>query len=442
MMEKGDFSQSCVERLKNISPGTHICYFYHAAEDLYEILIPYFAEGLSNNDLCIWVCPDRIHAERAKAVFYERFPYSSPEKYFLSGQVRILDATQWYIAPRTRRFSLEFTRERNLAISSETVRKGFTGIRASWDAFWLGDESWPAFLEYEHFINQVLPASKNRAICTYPLSRCGPSEIIDVTCRHKLSLLRTESGYKLSESGDLQPDSQTPEKSLPSPSFCALSAREEERKKISRSLHSSIGSLSISLSSKLQSAEREIKTQNLDNALRSLCEAQAVLQSEVHKIKSLAYGIRPPELHLVGFAEAVEAFFSSLAKKKNIDFRFNITPAISNISELKASVLFRIIHEAFINVLKHARAKTLELRLSHEAGKIRLSIRDDGQGFDAENAFVQPLHTLGLVSMKEMAESLGGTFRIRSAPAKGTIIEVVTPINNPISTKKRKRLNN
>lgn len=437
MMENGDSFQSCLERIKNVSPGSHVCYFYQTPEDLFDILIPFFAEGLSNGQFCLWVCPDRIQAERARAVFYERFPSPRPEKYFLSGRIKILDATQWYIDPGTRRFSLEFVLERRRTLYAEAVQKGFTGVRASGDTSWLDHESWPAFMDYERYINHVISGSNTRAICTYPLSRCGPPEIIDVTSRHRLSLLRTPSGCKLSELDDLQPGTsaatpQSPHEGSLSPlSLSALSAREEERKKISRSLHSHIGSLSISLSSGLEAVEKHIKAKNPQDALSSLCETHTVLKSEVRKIKNLAYSIRPPELDLGGFPEAVESCFSGLAGRKGVDFRFRCTPSCHSLPQQEATILFRIVHEAINNVLKHARARTLEIRLSQKAGKIRLFIRDDGRGFDPEQASIHPPRTLGLISMKEMAESLGGTFRIQSAPAKGTSIEVLLPENNP-----------
>jgi len=99
MIEKEEPFQNLSELIKGISWGTHICYFYLNQEDLLDVLIPYFAEGLSNNEFCLWVCSKPLDAKRAKASFQERLPLPNPYKYLRSGQIKILDENQWYIAP-------------------------------------------------------------------------------------------------------------------------------------------------------------------------------------------------------------------------------------------------------------------------------------------------------------------------------------------------------
>jgi signal transduction histidine kinase len=87
-------------------------------------------------------------------------------------------------------------------------------------------------------------------------------------------------------------------------------------------------------------------------------------------------------------------------------------------------VIFRIMQEALNNISKHARATQVKIALKQRDGKLRLRIRDNGRGFDTENAY--RLNTgLGLMSMRERAEVSGAVFDIRSNPDKGTLIEVL-----------------
>ncbi len=423
--------QTCTEQIKKISSGTHACYFYYTMEDLLDILIPYFAEGLANDEFCLWVCPDLIPAEKARSIFLERLPLPHPKKYFRKGQLKILDAGQWYIDPETLRFRPEIAVKHAGALYTEVIKKGFSGFRCSGDISWLPDESWTAFMDYEQYVNQVVSTTEIRAICSYPISRCGPPEIIDVVSRHQSSLLRTRSGWKLCDhtehaphAGTRQP-SNVPDERLSRFSHRVHSAIEDERKKISMRLHTDIGSLSLGLSSRLSDIEEGIKNKNLEDARKNLSETQAALKSEVLNIKQLAHSIRPPELDFGGFCQAVESCFPDLARKQNIDFRFHYDRSRRELSEREATLLYRIAQEAFNNGLKHSGAKTLEMSLERRKGRLCLCIRDDGRGFDSRQASNHSDSSFGLYSMKSMAETLGGTFRVQSSPGKGTNIEVL-----------------
>jgi signal transduction histidine kinase len=94
--------------------------------------------------------------------------------------------------------------------------------------------------------------------------------------------------------------------------------------------------------------------------------------------------------------------------------------------------LFRIVQEALNNVEKHARARTVRLRLGLTGSSILLSIRDDGRGFDPGGCKAPRRggEGIGLMNMRERAASLGGTCEVESAPNKGTTITVRVPCAN------------
>jgi signal transduction histidine kinase len=92
--------------------------------------------------------------------------------------------------------------------------------------------------------------------------------------------------------------------------------------------------------------------------------------------------------------------------------------------------LFRIVQEALANIGKHSGASTVNLRLGMDDGSVRLTIRDDGTGFNpaAVRRTKDSNRGLGLISMRERTQELGGTCRIESMPGKGTTITVEIPV--------------
>jgi two-component system sensor histidine kinase UhpB len=90
---------------------------------------------------------------------------------------------------------------------------------------------------------------------------------------------------------------------------------------------------------------------------------------------------------------------------------------------------FRIVQEAVTNVLRHARARRVTVELERERHAIDIAVRDDGRGFDVNDAFgrAEAGGHLGLVGMRERASALGGTFDVRSAAGRGTEIHVRLP---------------
>jgi signal transduction histidine kinase len=147
-------------------------------------------------------------------------------------------------------------------------------------------------------------------------------------------------------------------------------------------------------------------------------------------MRALIFELRPDSLKEEGLVVALTKHAESLRARHQLDVQIDLGAEPDLALEIKEG-LYRIAQEALHNIVKHARAHTVALRLcapTPHAPELALDIRDDGVGFDPDGAF--PGH-LGLRSMRERVARLGGTLLIDSAPGRGTLIQVRVPMASP-----------
>ena len=150
------------------------------------------------------------------------------------------------------------------------------------------------------------------------------------------------------------------------------------------------------------------------------------IQGAIDEVRRIFMALRPPILDDLGLLAASDWLLRQLEKiapglEVTQDLR---VPEEEIPGELKI-VLFRILQEAVNNVAKHSQATRLEVELVLEDGELRLTLADDGVGFDSGAAAPggDPRTGVGLSSMLERAELSGGTLSVRSAPGRGTTVE-------------------
>lgn len=205
-----------------------------------------------------------------------------------------------------------------------------------------------------------------------------------------------------------------------------LMAREEERKQISSALHDEIGSSAVILTSLLSMVKSSVESDDKAQALKDIAALDAQIKSSIERVKNIVVSLRPPHLEAVGLEDALKdltentAHYAGLACK--IDFeQENDLPVSDEVS----IVLYRVAQESLNNIVKHAGAKQVRLRLRRGSKDVTLTISDDGKGFTPSRQ--RSIKHVGLLSMRDSVAYLGGKFKIKSEPGKGTVIEVICP---------------
>ncbi|WTW98412.1 histidine kinase [Streptomycetaceae bacterium NBC_01309] len=197
-----------------------------------------------------------------------------------------------------------------------------------------------------------------------------------------------------------------------------VQAREEERRRLRRELHDSLGPGLSGLGLAVD-AVRTIMADDPDTAAALLRDLHGHSADLLQEVRRLARGLRPPALDDLGLASALAAL-ADTARAAGVEMDVHVEAAADLPAAVEVAV-YRIAQEAATNVIRHAQAAHAVLRLHNGDGDLRLEISDDGRGIGAAASGV------GLHSMRERAEELGGTFTVTTA-GPGTRVRVTLPL--------------
>ncbi len=199
------------------------------------------------------------------------------------------------------------------------------------------------------------------------------------------------------------------------------SAAFAERSRLARDLHDSVTQSLYSVTLYAEAVARMLEAGDSANAVGHLRELRATAQDALREMRLLIFQLSPPALSQGGLAAALQTRLDSVETRGGTAVTFE-TEGTERLPPAVARELYQVAQEALNNVLKHARARQVTVRLRFEERLTRLEIGDDGAGFDVEEA--RRGGGLGLRGMAERVERLGGTLRIESAPGAGTRILV------------------
>jgi signal transduction histidine kinase len=197
----------------------------------------------------------------------------------------------------------------------------------------------------------------------------------------------------------------------------------EERQKLARELHDSVSQALYGIALGAKTA-RTLLDQNPDQASDPLDYVLSLADAGMAEMRSLIFELRPESLETEGLVAALEKQAAALRARHEIEVEATLCEEPETSLSVK-EVVYRIAQEALHNIVKHARASNVEIKMVCTPEQVTLEISDDGLGFDARGDF--PGH-LGLRSMRERASRLGGTLEIESTPGRGTRIRALIPV--------------
>jgi PAS domain S-box-containing protein len=198
---------------------------------------------------------------------------------------------------------------------------------------------------------------------------------------------------------------------------------ESERRRLARELHDRIGPnlTALSLNLRLLRGEWAKPSTRLEDSER-------LLDSTAQLVRDVLTDMRPPGLEELGLLAALREHAEQVAQRSGLELEVRGAEPQPRLPPATEIALFRVAQEALTNIVKHAHASAAAVALAAEPGRVTLTIADNGAGFDSGVQSTLPgSRGMGMASMRERAEAVGGRPRIESAPGRGTRVIVEVP---------------
>ena len=209
-----------------------------------------------------------------------------------------------------------------------------------------------------------------------------------------------------------------------------IASQEAERKRIAGELHDSLGQSLVIIRNWAMLGAGQLE--NDAPAREELDEINTIASRTINEVREIAYNLGPYHLERLGFENSIRDMASRVAQSSGIAIATELDALDGALASETQMSLYRVTQEALNNVVKHSRATETRIALKRESTGVRLTVADNGQGFDPQTSKASETLDasrpgLGLKGMAERVRLLGGVLTIRSAPEQGTTVEALLP---------------
>jgi signal transduction histidine kinase len=202
-----------------------------------------------------------------------------------------------------------------------------------------------------------------------------------------------------------------------------LHTQDEERRRIARELHDSVGQYLSSIGMLLGEIGRS--AQNLPAAAyETLRETSEMVKGCSSEVRTISYLLHPPLLEEMGLASAVRWYIEGFARRSGIQVQLEVPEDLHRLGDEVELVLFRVLQESLTNVHRHSGSKVAAVRIGSDSRQVWLEIRDQGKGISNKDS-LKP--GVGISGMQERIRDLAGVLEF-SPEARGTLVKAVIPL--------------
>jgi PAS domain S-box-containing protein len=251
---------------------------------------------------------------------------------------------------------------------------------------------------------------------------------------------RAEEAYrKANQELELRVERRTQELNAANENLRELSGRllqlqDEERRRIARELHDSVGQLlaAISMNNVAIKAESEKLS---PAAAEALSHNSRIVDEILGQIRTISHLLHPPLLDEAGLASALDWYVNGFSQRSNIDVSLDMPSDLGRLSRELELTIFRVVQESLTNIHRHSGSQTAAIRITREDGRLSLQIRDTGRGMSQKKvmALTGASSGVGLRGMRERLAQVGGDLTLQS-DGNGTLVTAILPLDNRRAT--------
>jgi signal transduction histidine kinase len=228
----------------------------------------------------------------------------------------------------------------------------------------------------------------------------------------------------ITERNKIEEELRTSQEQLRNLSCHLQAVREEERTRIAREIHDELGQVLATLAMETALLESELPTDRSD-LHRKASSMGGLIDSTIKTVQRVSAELRPIMLDDLGLVAAIQWHVKDFQKRTGIRCDVRIGLSNDGPDRERSTAFFRILQEALTNVLRHAEATRVSVRLTETAEGFMLQVSDNGRGITRDE--IKARRSLGLLGMRERAGYWGGTVQIEGFPQRGTMLQVTIP---------------
>ena len=207
-----------------------------------------------------------------------------------------------------------------------------------------------------------------------------------------------------------------------------ITARENEKREVTKALHDEIGSASVMLLALVSLAKQSAEQGDRKQTSQHLDQLYRQIQASMERLHAIIVSLRPPSLDTDGALRgSLEELLDSVCRLGRVKYTLECAEdwQEKGICDSVKILLYRVVQEAVNNVIKHAHATQVTVCVKRCKSRVILTVQDDGIGFKREKRL--SVKHVGLLSMRDSIRSVGGRLTLQTAPGKGTFIRAVCP---------------
>jgi len=213
-----------------------------------------------------------------------------------------------------------------------------------------------------------------------------------------------------------------------------LQMQDDERRRIARELHDSVGQTLAALTMNLTAVRTDIE--RLRKTAGALEDSEALVEEMTREVRTISHLLHPPLLDEAGLASALRWYIEGFAQRSQIQVVLDLPDDFERLSQESETTIFRMVQESLTNIHRHSGSKLAKVRISRSDGDVRVEVEDRGKGMTPEKQ-VELASTgtpgVGIRGMRERLRQLGGNLEVRS-DGKGTIVVAHLPVTSVSTT--------
>ncbi|GAA4873935.1 two-component sensor histidine kinase DegS [Paenibacillus vulneris] len=207
-------------------------------------------------------------------------------------------------------------------------------------------------------------------------------------------------------------------------------AQEEERKRIAREIHDGLAQTMANVVLRTEIAERMLTKQAYASVKEELVDLKGQVRGGIEEVRKIIFNLRPMALDDLGLIPALRKFVQDFEEKSKINTQFEFSGKETRLPSGMEVAIYRLVQEAFSNVVKHAQASHVSLEVTYRQQMVKITVSDNGVGFlvDSVEKKIEKGSHYGIIGMRERVELLEGRMELTSTKGAGTKVSMLIPI--------------